>query len=144
MAEANRKDQLRAELDHARDQIGGHALGLKRSLSPAEAIKRGVRHRPVVWFAGAVLAGLLLSRIPARRRQSRAEKRAEKQKEKETAGNAGKAALLVTVLKFGLDLAKPSLTRWLRDRVTQMAMARHQAAARGSSPGSAHAGYSEV
>ena len=122
MAESPRKEFLRAELAAARDRLGGHTLGLRRKLSPAEAVKRGVHHYPAAWFGGAVLLGLLLSRIPARRKKVKVEvpsRRGDIQ-----ASGAGKAVLVATVLKFGLELAKPSLLRWLRGRVTDYVSAR--------------------
>jgi len=117
MAESLRKDALIAELAVARDRLGGHALGLRRNLSPAEAIKRGTHRYPAAWFGGAVLVGLLLSRIPARRKEVKLEPSMPRRDNKKQAGGAGQVAIAVTLVKFALDMAKPSLMRWVRSRV---------------------------
>jgi len=137
MADSNRKESLIAELADARDRLAGHGVGLRRSVSLTENLKRGVRHHPAAWFGGAALVGLLLSRIPPGRTQVKVKRPALGRKEVNVT-QAGKAAFAATIFKFGLDLAKPGITRWLRERVgtaagftarTSPAAARPQASA---------------
>jgi hypothetical protein len=125
MVDPLRKDALSAELAAARDRLGSHALGLRRTLSPAEAVKRGVHHHPAAWFGGAVILGLALSLLPARSKKVKVEPRLKGDR-KEAASQAGKAALAVTVLKFALDLAKPSLMRLVRERFSAAMAARQR------------------
>ena len=121
MAQSFRKESLIADLAAARDRMGGHVLGLRRKMSPAEVIKRGSRRYPAALFGGAVLLGLLLSRIPARRRQIKIDTPRRPEKNQQAVKGAGRAAVAVTLLKFGLDMAKPAIIRWVRDRLMKNA-----------------------
>ncbi len=91
-----------------------YVSALRNDLDFGAKLKRGVRDNPWGWYAGAGIVGLLLSRIPSKRRKKVVIK--GPQMHSDVPKEAGKAAILVTVLKFALDFAKPTLMRWLRDR----------------------------
>ena len=113
MADPTDKNILIAELAAARNELGGYTTALRHDLDFSAKLKRGVRMHPAVWFGGAALFGLLLSRIsPTRRKPSAPTSFFRSQK----TAQAGKAAFALTALKFGLDFAKPVLLRWLKDR----------------------------
>lgn len=143
MAEPFRKESLKTELATAREQLSAHSLGLRRSLSVKERFKRSFRQHPSAWFGGAAVLGLALSRIPAREGRPKKEMKAAARAAaaaaaKESAGSAaspaggaGKAAFAATALKLAIDLAKPSLVRWLKERAKEFAQGQARAAARG-------------
>ena len=113
MANATDKETLIDELAVARGELGGYTAALRHDLDIGARLKRAFRAHPAMWFGGAALLGLLLSRAIPRR-----EKVVIKRpvfRAKETAA-AGKAAFALTALKFGLDFAKPVLLGWFKDR----------------------------
>ncbi len=114
MAEQSGKKALVAELTQSRAQIAGCVVGLRADLDVGKKFRATVNRNRLAWFSGAAVLGLLLSKIPARRSkdQGRASPLVTKKQE-----SAGKAALLVAGLKFALDLAKPSLIKWARNRL---------------------------
>lgn len=90
-----------------------YMAALGHDLDFAAKLKRGVRGNPWAWYAAAGILGLLLSKIPPLRRTvvvKGPRRRSEAPRE------AGKAAIVLSVLKFVLDFAKPALVRWLKDR----------------------------
>ena len=109
MADPTRKQKLTAELDDARAQLGDYTTALKHDLNVGARLKSSMARHPAAWFGAAILGGLLLSRIPASRRKVVVKPSRSRQ---DQARKAGKGAIALTVLKFGLDFAKPALVRW--------------------------------
>jgi hypothetical protein len=127
MAIPDRKKTLIQELTESRQELVGYGQALRHDLDFGAKVKRGVRENPAAWFGGAALLGLVLSRLsPARKKLvvKGPTFRGDQTKQ------AGKAALLLTVLKFGLDLAKPSLMAWIRDRALGSTAATRRPASR--------------
>lgn len=113
MPDESRKQSLIAELASARSELHAHALGVSRGFNLVERVKRGVKHRPALWFGGAALVGLLLSKIGRPKRQIiKVPVFRDSMPEK-----AGKAAVALTVLKFALDFARPALLKWVKNRI---------------------------
>lgn len=113
MAEPTDKKKLAQELDAARNRMTGYVGALRHDLDIGARLKTGVTKNPVAWFAGAVVVGLILSRIPSKRRKVVVKGPSFRNKDVE---NAGKAATALAVLKFGLDFAKPALVAWAKRR----------------------------
>lgn len=113
MAISDRKKALIHDLTESRQELVGYGEAFRHDLDFGAKVKRGVRANPAACFGGAALLGLLLSKLSPSRSKVVVKGptfRGDQTKQ------AGKAALLLTVLKFGLDLAKPSLMAWVRDR----------------------------
>jgi hypothetical protein len=105
------KAKLIAELAAAREQLAeaGHALEqkgaeFKKTLDVPKRIAASYRSHKPAWLAGAALLGLLLSRIPARKKVVYVERSTG-----ETLGPAGKAGKTWGLLKFFAGLARPWL-----------------------------------
>ena len=113
MADSTDKEKLASELAAARGRMSGYIAALRHDLDLGARLKSGVAKNPAAWFAGAAVIGLLLSRIPPTRRKVVVKGPMFRGKQTE---KAGKAAVLLTVLKFGLDFAKPALTAWVKQR----------------------------
>jgi len=113
MAESTDRKTLIAELANARDTLTGYTAALRHDMDFGANLKRRVRGNPTAWFGGAALFGLLLSRIPPLRRKPvvRGPIFARGQAEQ-----AGKVAFGLTILKFVLDFARPTLLRWVKER----------------------------
>ena len=75
------------------------------------------RHR-IVWLGGAALLGLLVARLPARRRKVIMHPKSRMAGAEEKVVKAG---LLVTALKIAFDLSRPLLTKWLTKKVSAYA-----------------------
>ena len=101
--------------------MSGCVTALRQDLDVGARIKRGVIRHPAVWFGGATVVGLLLSRIPASRRKvvvkGPAIRHAEAQK-------AGRAAFVLGALKIGFSFAKPALLSWAKARFSNDASPR--------------------
>lgn len=106
MADQPRKESLTAELDAARASLGGYVSVLQHDLDVGERLKSNFARHQAGWFAAAAGLGLLLSRIPrlGRKPIMHAPFVWNAQAEK-----AGKGALVLTALKFVLNIAKPEI-----------------------------------
>lgn len=113
MAHSPDRKELIAELAASRAALTGYTTALRHDFDFGAKLKRSIRAYPAVWFGGAALLGLLLSRLGSARGKVVTRGPAIRP---ETAAKAGKAAIALTVLKFGLDFAKPALLRWVTDR----------------------------
>ena len=113
------KAALIAEIEVARGKIAstGAALriageGVKRTFDiPSRARQSFKKHR-LVWLGGAALFGLLLAKLPARKKTVFVE---------QASGVVGKAGMIWGVAKFVGSLAKPFLgdlaAKWLASRM---------------------------
>ena len=113
MAENNRKAELTAELARARSRIGANLGALRRDLDFPARVKSAVFKHPRALAGGAALIGLLLARVPARKKKAAPNR---KNTEAQIVG-AGKAGLLLTALKIAFDLSRPAITKWASRRV---------------------------
>jgi len=101
------KSALVAELAAARARLSETGDALRRQLDvPARARESFVRHRPA-WLGGAALAGLVLSKLPARKKTVLIERATGK-----AIGAAGKLGIVWSVAKFAFDLARPLLAEF--------------------------------
>ena len=115
MADQSLKEALINELAISRAQFGVNKTELRDDLAFGRKLKRQLRRNPVPWFAGAAVLGLLLSKLSPMRRKVVVKPPKLRQTK---AGKMGKAGIAVALLNFGLQLAKPTLLRILRDRFT--------------------------
>lgn len=117
MAKTPGKKALSGDLEAARSHLAGYITALRHDTDVGSRVKASVRGNPILWFAGAAVIGFALSQIPARRRKVviKGPKVANNQAE-----TAGKAAFGLTALKFGLDLAKPTIVNWLKKYVSSI------------------------
>lgn len=119
------KAVLIAEIEAARAKVAvtGAALqaageGMRKSFDiPARARASFEKHRPA-WLGGAALVGLLLSKIPARKKTIFVETASGV-----VMGNAGKIGKVVGLLKFAGKMARPFLgdlaAKWVASRVAK-------------------------
>jgi hypothetical protein len=120
MAEESDKSDLIAQLAQARYGVSANVRGLKRDLNVVRRIETAFQRHRIIWLAGAAMLGLLLARLPGRKkvvvvpklRKSRAEEKAVK------------AGLLVTVLKLAFDVSRPFLQKWVTRKVSDYARQR--------------------
>lgn len=114
MADSTDKTKLTAELAAARGRMAGYVAALRHDFDFGAKLKVGVAKNPAAWFAGAAVVGLLLSKIPPSPRKVVVKGPALRGSQAE---QGGKAALLLTLLKFSLDFAKPALIAWTKKSI---------------------------
>lgn len=115
MADQALKQSLVNDLAVARSQIGVNKAELREDLAIGRKLKRQLKRNPVPWFAGAAVFGLLLSKLAPMRRKVVVKPPKLKSPKAE---DMGKAGIAVALLNFGLQLAKPTLLKLLRERFT--------------------------
>jgi hypothetical protein len=113
MAQEQRKAELIAELAAARRRISSDFGALRYALNIPRRAQDAVKRNPFAWVGGATLFGVLLSKLPARRKKVLVTAKGEKVKKV----SAGQAGLLVGTLKIAFDLARPALMKWATQRV---------------------------
>jgi len=116
MAQDNDKAELIAQLAQARATISGNAVALRHDLDFPTRAKNAFKRSPIPWLGGAALLGLLVARLP--RRTKTVAPVAAKSKKEAVVEEAGKAGLVLGALKIAFDLARPALTRWATQRIS--------------------------
>ena len=109
MADTTDKQTLAAELANARGRMTGYAADIRRDLDLGARLKASVARNSYAWYAGAAVLGLLLSKLPPMRRKGVVEMPAFLPSQARTAGKLG---LVLGILKFAADFAKPALVLW--------------------------------
>jgi hypothetical protein len=113
MADDSRKLELIADLARARGELTAHTRAVRRELDVPARLKSSFRRHGLVWLAGAGLLGLLLTRLPRRKKPVPHAWRKPPPEVK-----AAKAGLLITALKFAFDIVRPALAKWIAHQVT--------------------------
>lgn len=122
MAQDRNKAELIAELARARALLTGSAVALRSDLDFPERAKKAFQNGPLPWLGGAALVGIILARwSPVRAKKTAT---AVRRSEKPILENAGKAGLLLGILKMVLDFARPAATAWAQKKVTDYIAAR--------------------
>ena len=116
MADQALKQSLVNELAIARSQIGVNKVELREDLRVGRRLKQQLRRNPIPWFTGAAVIGLLLSKMAPARRKVVVKPPKVSKFGKPAAEDMGKAGIAVALLNFGLQLAKATLLRLLREK----------------------------
>lgn len=114
MADHARKAELIAQLDRARSRIAVNAGALRTDLDPLAKVKASYRRNGVAWLGGAALLGLVLAKLPARKKIVTVDPKGRKVNDSQK--NAATAGLLLGALKIAFDLSKPWLVDWVARR----------------------------
>jgi hypothetical protein len=110
MAEDDDKAELIAELARARAAMSGNVAALREDLNLPKRAKNAFKKSPVPWLGTAAVVGLVVALLP--RRTKKVETVRVKKKEP-VVEEAGKAGLVLGILKIVFDLVRPALTKWL-------------------------------
>ena len=113
----DRKAELIAELDRARSRTSAYRRQMEggREKASHKAERTVARHR-YAWIIGAIVAGFVIAKLPARTRKVYVDRKGKtvQQANLETAGKAGFA---MAMLKMALDVAKPVIMAWATKRL---------------------------
>ena len=113
MAEDERKSELTADLARARRRLGENFGALRRDLDFPARAKNAVMKHPAAWVGGATLFGVLLAKLPVRKKKTSIQHGGVEAK----MVSAGKTGLLLGALKIAFDLSRPALAKWASQRV---------------------------
>ena len=119
MAEHTQDDDkagLIARLDTARAHFARNLDGLRRDADLGAHLKNSFSAHKVAWIGSAGIAGWVLSRLPARKKQVIVHKEGG-EKVKEIAG----AGLLLAILKVLFTLLRPAITRIATKKIGDIA-----------------------
>jgi hypothetical protein len=112
----DRKAALIAELARARTQIGGAAGEVRARLDLGAKLRRSVSRNRWWWVGGAVVFGVVLSRVPARTKKVYVD--ANGGKSQSPGAMVAQTGIALTVAKLAFDFAKPMMVKWATGRVT--------------------------
>jgi hypothetical protein len=122
MAEPGVKIALAADLDRARSRLARSAGALRGDLDIPAHLKHSFHGNKAAYIGGATLFGLLLSKLPARKKKIYVERKGkETAREVEKAGIAGMALML---LQFLFKTFRPMLTTLVAKQVTDFLKSR--------------------
>jgi hypothetical protein len=116
------KAELIADLERARAKAAVNRRALVNDLQLGRVIRQSIERNKGAWLGGSVLFGLLLSmilggtkRVVVDRKGARGGKAEQEIKQAATAG------LLLTGLKMAFNLARPALTKWAMEWISERA-----------------------
>jgi hypothetical protein len=116
MAES-RKQELIRELEQARQKITISRAGLSDDLHFGDKITGNLTRYRGAWLAGALITGLVISKIPPRTKKVKVKVPVLKSSGEKQAEKAGAAGLGLMALKFAFDVGKPFLMKYLTQRM---------------------------
>jgi hypothetical protein len=119
MAEPGVKIALAADLDRARARLARGAEGLRQDLNVPAHLRHSFHEHKAAYIGGATFLGLLLSKLPARKKKIYVER-----KGKQTVKEVEKAGLWIMLLQMLFNAARPMLTSLVAKQVTDFVKSR--------------------
>jgi hypothetical protein len=116
MAEIPRKDRaaIKSDIALSRDRLGRELNGLRYELNFPRKVKNSFREQPGIWIGAIVAVGLLIAVAPARRKKVYVRSR---ENSKENGQGLLKAGALVGILKFAATLLRPTLIKFVTNKL---------------------------
>jgi len=113
------KAELAADLDRARAKIARNFEAFKHDIDLGAHLKSCVREHKAWWLTGAGALGLLLAKLPARKKKIYVDKQT-----KEKIKKAEKAGLALALAKMAFSAAKPAVTAFATQKIAEFARKR--------------------
>lgn len=107
------KNELLGTMASARAHLSAEGGALKTVLSPKRMIRDSVDRNRSAILGSCALGGMLLAWLPARRKEKVVRPPSKKSPDVE---KAGRAAVVLAILKFAADLSRPILLDWIQKR----------------------------
>jgi hypothetical protein len=116
MAEIPRKDRaaIKSDIALSRDRLGRELNGLRYELDFPRKVKNSFREQPGIWIGAIAAVGLLIAVAPARRKKVYVR---SKENSKENGQGLLKAGALVGILKFAATLLRPTLIKFVTNKL---------------------------
>ena len=124
MAEPRLKTELIADLDRARARIARNFGALREDLDVATHFKESFHKNKAAYIGSAGLFGLLLSKLPSRKKKVYVDRKTGKSAAVEAAEEAGKAGIWLVILQFIFKTFRPLLMSLATKQVTQFVQSR--------------------
>lgn len=105
MAEPDVKIELAAELERARGRLAHNFGALRQDLDVATHLKHSLSEHKTAYIGGATLLGLLLSKLPARKKKIYVDR-----KSKDAVKDVEKAGIWIVLLQLIFKAFQPMLT----------------------------------
>ncbi len=121
MAEPESKIALAADLDRARARLGRNLGALRQDLDLPTHLKRSFEHHKIAYVGGASIFGLLLAKLPARRKKIYVER-----KTSERVKEAEKAGIWLVLIQLLFKTFRPMITSLVAKQVTEYVKSRAQ------------------
>src|SRR5208283_2900148 len=102
MADSNVKIELAAEIERARGRLSRQVESLRHDLDVGTHLKQSFHHNKAAYIGGATLFGLLLAKLPARKKKVYVER-----KSREAVKEVEKARLWLVLLEFLFKTMRP-------------------------------------
>lgn len=109
---ADEKNELTAQLACARARFSDNFGGVRRDLDVPAKLRHSYGSNKLFWIAGAAIAGVVLAKLPARKKKVFVEKNSGQKIAREAAG----AGILVVALKFAFSALRPAITSFVARR----------------------------
>ena len=113
------KAELIAELDRARAKLSRNFDGFRHDIDIPAHFKNAVREHKAWWITGAAGLGLLLAKLPSRKKKVYVDRHTNEKLKK-----TGKAGLVLALAKMAFSAAKPMITAFATKKIADFA--RHQ------------------
>lgn len=123
MADPRLKTELVADLDRARAGLARNCEALRRDLDVGTRLRASFHHNKAAYIGGAGVMGLLLSKLPARRKKIYVDR-----KSKEGIVKAEKAGLWFILFEFLFKALRPMLATVVAKGITEFVRARGRSA----------------
>ena len=116
MVEILRKDRaaIKSDIALSRDRLGRELNGLRYELDFPRKVKNSFREQPGIWIGAIAAVGLLIAVAPARRKKVYVR---SKENSKENGQGLLKAGALVGILKFAATLLRPTLIKFVTNKL---------------------------
>jgi hypothetical protein len=119
MAESEVKIELAAELERARGRLARNFGALRQDLDVAAHLKHSLSEHKTAYIGGATLLGLLLSKLPARKKKVYVER-----KSKDAVKEVEKAGIWIVLLQLIFKAFQPMLTSLVSRQLSSYLKAR--------------------
>jgi hypothetical protein len=119
MVEPNLKTELTADLDRARARLARNLGALRHDLDVGTHLKESFHQNKAAYIGGATTLGLLLSKLPTRRKKVYVER-----KSGDGVKEVEKAGLWLVLLQFLLKAVRPIITPVLTKLVSEFVRSR--------------------
>lgn len=116
---ADLKSELSAELDHARAKLARNMDAFQHDIDVPHHLKNSFRAHKGIWMGAAAALGLLLAKIPARKKKVYVQKVSG-----ERLKNLEKTGLALAVAKLAFSAARPAITAFATKKITDFARRR--------------------
>lgn len=113
----DRKAELIAQLGVARARLNVCTTRLHVAADIPSRVRHNFSRHLFPWLGGATLLGVVLAKLPARKKKIYVNAEGKRV----SGGEAAKAGLLITGLKLAFDFAKPTLMKMAAEKLKPMA-----------------------